>query len=304
MGGVNLSKQFYHHYFSLRDSETGLSFESHDPHFLLNNKALVIVNMEGSGVQDRMIGIDRSINEDDSGGFAPAFLGVTNNCPTFKMQIACLDKFTGQPLNLTPKELFDLNKHLFKDYYQELKIYGAVYGTNDMDEQKQTWTDLIYYVICLRATQYNINAGKGYIEVEFRLDSPCAYSPQQEKKETIQNGYGTFEVEAAFNVGNYIYPDIEFILPNGSGNVSIRNANTGETMTFVNVPQNNKIYCYNEGYKYVQNQTDTKAYAMGMLDPNSVWLSLVDGENLIEVAIEGTDRMEVRFLYQNKIAIQ
>ena len=142
------------------------------------------------------------------------------------------------------------------------------------------------------------------MEVEFRLDSPCAYSPQQEKKETIQNGYGTFEVEAAFNVGNYIYPDIEFILPNGSGNVSIRNANTGETMTFVNVPQNNKIYCYNEGYKYVQNQTDTKAYAMGMLEPNSVWLSLVDGENLIEVAIEGTDKAIVRFLYQNKIAIQ
>lgn len=299
-----MSKQFYHHYFALGDKNSNSYFESHNPHFLLNNKALVIVNMEGSGTQDRMIGVDRDIEEESSGGFAPAFLGVTSRCPTFTVQIACLDKFTGQALSLTPDEMFYLNKHLFKDYYQELKIYGAVYGTNDVDEQELSWTDLIYYVICLRATQYNVNAGRGYIEAEFRLDSPCAYSPQVRAERNITGNSYTMEIKTKFNVGDYIYPDIEFLLPNGSGDVKITNTTTNETMTFHNVPQNNKIYCYNEGYKYVQNQTDTKAYSMGMLDPNSTWISLVDGTNIIEVTVTGTSGIQTAYYYQNKIAIQ
>lgn len=299
-----MSKQFYHHYFALGDLDSQNYLASHNPWFLHSDKALVIVNMGGTGEQDRMIGLDRSIDEDDSGGFAPSFLGVKNSCPTFTMQVACLSKSTGEALSLTPDEMFYLNKYLFKDYYQELRIYGANYGSNDINEQELSWTDLIYYVICTRATQYNVNNGKGYLELEFRLDSPCAYSPQIETYKKTDGNFISVNIEAKFNVGDYIYPDIQFKLLNGSGNVTIKNFATNQTMTFNNVPQNNIIYCYNEGYKYVQNQTDSTAYSMGMLDPNSEWIALVDGRNPIEVYVSGTNGMEVKFIHQNKIAIQ
>ena len=300
-----MSKQFYHHYFALGDVSSPNYLASHNPRLPdSNDKALVIVNMDGTGAQDRMVGLDRSINEDDSGGFAPSFLGVKNSCPTFTIQVACLSKSTGEALSLTPDEMFYLNKYLFKDYYQELRIYGANYGSNDINEQELSWTDLIYYVICTRATQYNVSNGRGYIELEFRLDSPCAYSPQMEAVKTVTGNNFTISIEAKFNVGDYIYPDIQFRLPNGSGNVTIKNLTTNQTMQFNNVPQNNIIYCYNEGYKYVQNQTNQNAYSMGMLDPNSEWIALADGMNTIEVYVSGTNGIETKFIYQNKIAIQ
>ena len=299
-----MSKQFYHHYFALGDISSSNYLASHNPSFLHSDKALVIVNMDGSGEQERMIGLDRSIDEDDSGGFAPSFLGVKNSCPTFTMQVACLSKSTGEALSLTPDEMFYLNKYLFKDYYQELRIYGANYGSNDINEQELSWTDLIYYVICTRATQHNINDGKGYLELEFRLDSPCAYSPQIKTYKESEGDCLSFYIDARFNVGEYIYPDIQFKLFYGSGDVTITNFTTNQRMTFHNVPKGNVIYCYNEGYKYVQNQTDSSAYSMGMLDPNSEWIALVDGGNVIEVYVSGTNGLEATIIHQNKIAIQ
>jgi hypothetical protein len=295
---VQVAKQFFQHYFQITDGN--MVYESHNLPFLPINKSIVIVNM-GSSIQERMIGLDRSIEEDD-GSFAPSFLGTKNNCPTFTLQLACVDKKTGQTETLTADEMFELMGLLFKDYYRPFKVYGLDYNKENSSERELTFSDMFYYVIFTRGKQFNYSNGKGYLELEMRLDSPCAYSQQIEATATI-NESGSISVQTKFNVGEYIYPDIEFVL-NYSGRVIITNETTGQTMTFTSVPANHKIYCYNEGYKYVQDKSDETAYAMGMLEPNSVWLALKNGKNNIKVTTENGKRVVVRIIYQNKIAIQ
>lgn len=298
-----MAKQFYQHYFSIGDIGSSDYFESHNPPFLQNDKALVIVSTEG-GILERMVGIEADINEEDNGGFAPSFLGVNKSCPSFSIQIACINKRTMRAEMLTPDEMFYLNKYLFKDYYRPFKVYGMNFNDNNSNEQILSWSDVIYYVIFTSLKQYNVSNGRGYFEATIRLDSPCAYSPQVEVYQESEGDCLSFYIDAKFNVGDYIYPDIQFKLFYGSGDVTITNFTTNQRMTFHNVPKNNVIYCYNEGYKYVQNQTDSSAYSMGMLDPNSEWIALVDGRNVIEVYVSGTNGLEANFIYQNKIAIQ
>ena len=293
-----MSKQFYQHYFQITDGEK--VYESHNLPFLPSNKQIVIINM-GSSIQERMIGLDRSIEEDE-GGFSPSFLGTKNNCPTFTLQLACVDKETRQTQALTADEMFEFMGMMFKDYYRAFKVYGLDFNSEDSSERELTFSDMIYYVMFTKGKQFNYSNGKGYLELEMRLDSPCAYSNQIEVVQTISTT-GTLVVPTKFNVGEYIYPDIEFI-SNTAGDVIFKNEMTNQTMTFKSVPAKHKIYCYNEGYKYIQDQTDTSTYAMGMLEPNSEWLALINGKNNIRVTTSNGQQVTIRIIYQNKIAIQ
>ena len=256
-------------------------------------KQLVIVNMDGS--QDSIMGLRRGINEESTSGFAPAFIGFNNECPSFPLTVACLDEETRVPHILTQEQIFEINRWLFQEEYKPFSVYNT-FNNPQQDSGAESWRDMIYYVAFTSATKYNIYNGKGYITFEMRLDSPCAYSRVIEHNEVV-SGNKTFTVSNKSNVGKYIYPDIEFILTSGTS-FSIENVTTGELMEITGLSSNAHIYCYNEGFKYIVdiNNPNTNP-RVGF---NKQWLRYVYGENQLVVRGYGT----VKLFHQNKIAIQ
>lgn len=271
------------------------------------NAELVISNVDGSN--DRILGLQRSINEEDSGGFAPSFLGLNQECPTFPVTLTCLDKTTGEVLPIGTEFMFELNRWLFQDEYKVFRLFT----NNDIPNQNdyaltRPWMDMYYYAIFTSATQYNVNNGRGYINLEMRLDSPCAYSGVISNRNTSTGRSINVNLQTKFNVGQYIYPDYRFRLVNG-GDITITNTFDGtgsrnsETMKFTNVPANHWVYCYNEGYKYIVDETVESYNVRKHLEPSSQWMRLIYGKNLLNVTTS-TNNFDIEFLYQNKIAIQ
>ena len=297
--------QFYSLYFTYDDkSSANLGWMGVDGYM---NAELVISNVDGSN--DRILGLQRSINEEDSGGFAPSFLGLNQECPTIPITLTCIDKTTGEVLPMGTDFMFELNRWLFQDEYKVFRLFS---NNDDVTANgyalTRPWMDMYYYAIFTGATQYNINNGRGYVDLEMRLDSPCAYSGIISNKSVRTDNAVTVDLATKFNVGTYLYPDYRFKLVNG-GDITITNtfdgtgSRTPETMKFTSVPANHWVYCYNEGYKYIVDETDSTYNVRKHLTQDSQWVRLVYGKNLVNITTS-TNNFEIEFLYQNKIALQ
>lgn len=297
--------QFYSLYFTYDDkSSANLGWMGVDGYM---NAELVISNVDGSN--DRILGLQRSINEEDSGGFAPSFLGLNQECPTIPITLTCIDKTTGEVLPMGTDFMFELNRWLFQDEYKVFRLFSNNDNVTANDYAlTRPWMDMYYYSIFTNATQYNINNGRGYIDLEMRLDSPCAYSGIISNKTVTTTNFQRINLNTKFNVGEYIYPDIRFKLIDG-GDIVITNrfgdngARPVELMRFANVPANHWIYCYNEGYKYIVDETDKTYNVRKHFLSDSKWLRLIYGQNVVTVETS-TNNFEIEFLYQNKIALQ
>lgn len=231
-----------------------------------------------------VLGTNRTIKEEDTNNFAKSFQGVKYNDFTFEINITKVKKQKPQPI--TEEDVFFLNNWLMKP--EEYKIF--------ISHQNR---DVLYYVLFTEMSDVRLAQQKGYITLKMRLSSGCSYSTVAHHNMQVTTTY-TMDIYNKSNVGQYIYPDINFItqFSTAKGNIKITNETLGETMEFKNLPTASEFMCYNEGIKQVVSVTDKDLNVQPLF--NKKWLRLAYGRNRIKV--QGQCQMDIFF--QNKIAIQ
>lgn len=242
---------------------------------------LVVVSV-GDDTSPNLFGVERSVNEEDSGGKVPVFKGFNYSCPSIPITFAKIKDTKLLPI--TQEDEFKIAQWLFgDDEYHPLQ-------SDDNDE-------VIYYGAFTKAEKYFNALRLGYFKTTFRLSSPCAYSPIRHNNYYVRNNEKTFEIDCRTNVENYYYPDVEFRLVGENTGVKITNLTLNETMEFKDLPKETHLYCYNEGMKEIvcKNNKDLNARP----NFNKTWLRLRYGRNLIKV--EGN--CDIDILAQYKIAI-
>lgn len=234
----------------------------------------------GTG-ESRLFGADRTIKEEESNNFIPTFQGVKYNAPTIRITLVCADN-KGKVIPLDEERCFAINKWLFQDEYKPFTSYDN--------------KDILYYAIFTKGANYEVGCKKGYLELEMRLDSGCAYSNLIYHSYVV-NGSKTVEVINKSNIEKYSYPDVEFKILSGNS-ITVRNDTLGISMEFTNLPNKCHAYCYNEGLKHIVDKTNPDNNLRDNF--NKVWLKTMYGANQITI----TGHCEINIISQNKIAIQ
>lgn len=231
-----------------------------------------------------VLGTNRTIKEEDTNNFAKSFQGVKYNDFTFEITITKANK--NKTLPITEEDIFFLNNWLMKP--EDYRIF--------ISHQNR---DILYYALFTEMSDVRFAQRTGYVTLKMRLSSGCSYSTVAHHQYTIEH-YKTIEIYNKSNVGEYIYPDVNFITNHASGTakVKIENQTLGEVMGFTSLPSGIEVMCYNEGLKQVVCVSDETIN----LRPNfnKQWLRLAYGRNVIKV----TGNCTIDIFFQNKIAIQ
>lgn len=231
-----------------------------------------------------VLGTNRTIKEEDTNNFAKSFQGVKYNDFTFEITITKAKK--NKTLPITEEDIFFLNNWLMKP--EDYRIF--------ISHQNR---DILYYALFTEMSDVRFAQRTGYVTLKMRLSSGCSYSTIAHHKYTMEH-YKTIEIYNKSNVGEYIYPDVNFITRHTSGTakVKIENQTLGEVMEFTSLPSGIEVMCYNEGLKQVVCVSDETIN----LRPNfnKKWLRLAYGRNVIKV----TGNCTIDIFFQNKIAIQ
>ena len=232
-----------------------------------------------------VMGVNKTIQEEETNNFAKSFQGVKYNAHTFEITIAKVKK-NGDASPITEEDLFFLNNWLLKP--NDYRIF--------ISHQNR---DILYYAMFTEATDYLYGKRHGYIKLKMRLSSGCSYSTVAHHNYQVADSYTT-EIYNKSNVEDYVYPDINFITKfhPKTGNIKIINETLGESMEFTDLPTECEFMCYNEGLRQVVSLTDKNLNVQPLF--NKKWLRLAYGRNVIR--IEGQCHMDIFF--QNKIAIQ
>lgn len=229
----------------------------------------------------RIFGGERTIKEEESNNFIPTFQGVKYSAPTIPITLVCVDE-NNNVIPLEDELSFEINKWLFQDDYKPFTSYDN--------------KDIIYYSLFTKGSNYDVGCKKGYLELEMRLDSGCAYSNLIYHNFTV-NGQKTVEIINKSNVEKYSYPDVEFQLLSGNS-IVVRNDTLGVSMEFSNLPKNCHVYCYNEGLKHIVDKTNPENNLRENF--NKTWLKTMYGVNQFTII----GHCEINIINQNKIAIQ
>lgn len=231
-----------------------------------------------------VLGTNRTIKEEDTNNFAKSFQGVKYNDFTFEITITKANK--NKALPITEEDIFFLNNWLMKP--EDYRIF--------ISHQNR---DILYYALFTEMSDVRFAQRTGYVTLKMRLSSGCSYSTVAHHQYTMEH-YKTIEIYNKSNVGEYIYPDVNFITNHASGTakVKIENQTLGEVMEFTSLPSGIEVMCYNEGLKQVVCVSDETIN----LRPNfnKQWLRLAYGRNVIKV----TGNCTIDIFFQNKIAIQ
>lgn len=174
--------------------------------------------------------------------------------------------------------MIKIRKWLNTDYYKPL-IFSE-------DPQK------IYYAMCINAPSVTHNGLKqGYVTLDFRCDSPYAYSPLMATKEydCTQSDTTNFILE---NYGDIdIYPQI-YLTKIGDGNLTINNINGNTSMQFTGLLDQEQLYIRCEK-KYIETSIPN-VFRYDSLNDN--YMKLVYGQNNIEVSGD----CKIKFVYEFK----
>lgn len=291
--------QFYGMYFEFDGkSSSNLDF------MITENRHLELVIVNADGENSSMMGLQRSVEEEVTSAFAPSYTGLKSTSPEFTFQVAVVDSATYEAVAPTKEQMFMINKWLFQsEEYLPFRMFDNKNTPNE-DNISKPYQDMYAYVIFTSGTRYNIVGGRGYFELSMRLDSPCFYSRSITNSVSSSTTTANTTVTTKFNIGKYAHPDVRFKLA-GGGTIKIKNNSLPfvEEMEIKNVPANHWIYCYNEGFKHIIDETVPTNNIRANGSFNGVWLRLIDGDNNITIT-STTGTIDVEIIYQNKIAIQ
>ena len=251
-----------------------------------------------------VVGLNKTIKEEDTGKSIKQFNGVTYNTLEFDIHICKMNDDHSKILEINENDMFFLNNWLMKP-----KTY-RVFTNYPMEWEYGYETcvsrDICYYCMFTSMTDVRVNDLTGYVTLHMKLNSGFAYSPIIHNQYTVATSQ-TINIYTRSNVDEFVYPDLK-IYPTTAGTVTVKNNTTGETMTLQNLKANHVYYCYNEDLKriieyssndnYLNNKPTTRNMQPEFITKQ--WLSLVYGENSITI----TGDCSIDIIYQNKLAIQ
>ena len=235
----------------------------------------------GNGNETGVFGVDRTIEEETGSGLVPIFKGVKYNSVSISITLIKTDGDVALPF--TEQDKFEIVKWLFRDEYK----------TFTTEDKK----DVVYYVMFTKGSNYENALKQGYINLTMRLNAPFGYTNITTNPASVE-GETMIELFNRSNVGEFIYPDIEFKTGQVITDVVIENLSTGDVMTFTDLPTESHVYCYNEDLKQFLMKNNPSYNVRKHYKGN--WLKLAYGRNLIRVRSKDC---QIKLIAQSKIAL-
>lgn len=238
------------------------------------NYNLAIVSIGSS--DNFQFGVGQSVQDTEGLGDVPIFTGIKRDCPTIPITICKMDREN----NLLPfrdKELDDICRWLFKKEYKPFISY---------DDSK------VYYGIFTKADKFENGINEGYINLEFQLSSPYAYS-------TVINDYWIVNKQREIdifndsNVESMYYPDVEVELLKDCTDIEIHNMNTGDKVVFENLLHDEHLYIYGDGLRDIVSLVDENRNLFPNF--NKKFLKLRYGRN--KIVVKGDCKINIKKQY-------
>lgn len=244
-----------------------------------------IVNATDSN--DNMLGLNKTINEEDIKQSTKAFYGIT--LEEFEFQIDICKANPNYDIDeikqITEEDMRFLNKWLIMP--REYKIFSS-------DQNRD-----IYYYAIFTSVQEKDFGRVNYLTLTMRLNAGFSYSSVMHHLYTVSTNK-TFSILTKSNVDEYIYPDITIKTKGGkSQTIRITNNSLGETMELKDLPSDYTFECYNEDMKLIKCIQDSNMNMRTRF--NKQWLRLL-GDSTNSITVEGNCEIDIYF--QNKVAIQ
>lgn len=226
------------------------------------------------------IGRTKSIQTED-GIFQPIFKGITSELPSFNFEIFKVDLITGEPIEMTREDMFDLNRWL------------------DRNEPKALVVDeFMYYGLFSSQTGMWYANEWGRMELRFDMILPYMLGLPIEDIYEIE-GEETIIIENDSNVyGDYVYPEFQIGVYEGN-TITIINLENEQTTTLNNLIVDN-IYTIHNQQRQMINESNVKENVYA--NSNKKYQHLESGDNRIKITTNG--KMVFRIKWQPKICLQ
>ncbi|WP_297993955.1 phage tail domain-containing protein [uncultured Clostridium sp.] len=226
------------------------------------------------------IGRTKSIETED-GALQPIFKGVTSELPSFNFEIFKVDLITGEPVQMTREDIFDLNRWLDRNTPKPLVV-----------------DEFIYWGVFSPQTGVWYGGEFGVIELKFDMVLPymlglpieSVYEIEREETITIENDSNVY--------GDYVYPEFQIGVSEGD-TITITNLENRQVTTLNNLKTNGVYIIYNQERQMI-NEKNVKENIYA--NSNKKYQNLVTGENRIKISTNG--RMTFRIKWQPKICLQ
>lgn len=215
----------------------------------------------------------------------PYFYGVTRDNLEFPpLQLVLCDK-NMQPKFWSSEDRYRIARWLCHDAYKEF------ISSDDLGKR--------YMVLAEAQVDLNLINTQGYMEVQFRCNSPYAWSPVYISEYNLSDNIETQTIilENMSNVVKFYNPLIQVELVNGATGFQLKNlSNGGKIMKFESLLPNEiiSIDCQNRIIK--SNIPDSNPFAKFNVGMNyRYWMDLVFGQN--SILVEGTCIVKTKMEY-------
>jgi len=228
---------------------------------------------------DRLFGINRSIEVEDSLNGEVYLAKFNNTRPVLDVEIARVDNW-GNPIPIKNKDLDELGRILFTNKTTKLECEG-----------------LIYYGAFVDGTSWRNTADLGFVMLKYELLSPYCYTNirSNEKKITTER---IIEITNKSNADEYCYLDVE-IKQLGISPINITNLTTGESIVINGMALNEEVQIVSE-YKEIFSTTNPTKNMYANIVYNKHFLRMKYGKNRIKV----TGNCLVYFRHQAKMYLR
>lgn len=233
-----------------------------------------------NGMYKEVFLADKKIVEEKvMGNNKPYFMGIEREPLSFSLTFAFMHPFDSEKKR-------EVARWLNQDYYRELYF---------LDNPNRRW-------LCMPISDSNIvhnGLGAGYLEMEFRCDSPYTHSEEYLTEEldfsvsNPSNGAGmTYEFK---NLGDMPLKPEMWIKKIGVGDVIIENKADGTIFKFTGLANGEYVYIDNEREEIMSDYTElTGVYRYDNFNNN--YLEMEYGRNILN--IKGECKIQFRFRYK------
>jgi len=175
----------------------------------------------------------------------------------------------------TKENRLDFARWMIKEYYADF------YSYDDYDEYEDEFNTVYKCIITDRPERILHGNVTSLITLNFRCDSPWAYTEQTDEVFDFSTNAGTptFEIEALHNTNKKYYPIIEIELKSTTTAITLTNLETGVAFGFTGLTAGETIYIDNEKRQIISN---TSNYRLSNFNKN--WMYLEYGENEISLS--------------------
>lgn len=236
----------------------------------------------GSGIEDRMFGIKRTVDVDDSLK-TPIFNDTKGSRATLTIQLCKLDYYENIAF-ITEKELHEISRILFKDGITIVEHKG-----------------MCYYGVFTEGTSFFNNQDdsnrQGYLTLTFELVSDKCYSSINSNLIRVDTSK-TFTITNKSTASKTIYTDFEFLLLSGNS-ITITNNTTGKTLSINGLQADEHVYIYGNEKEFVS-KIDSSRNIFTLSNGDYDVFELLYGENIFTITCESC---KTNVIFQNEMCL-